>query len=298
MINLSENNMMGVGNIGQGLINSFDMSSPEISNTKEGFFQRYEDKILLTSEEAEYIKGIVEKKMSPSYLDANVEFTLIESIYFDSPALGFFRHHMEGREDRYKMRLRHYGPNGFWAKNDRYLLEIKRKQAGVTKKKRFVIPEEGFDDIRKGRLIPYPLTREFRDVNSEVTPGKLVKRVNFANDLMNKYELSPKLIIQYLRYAYEDQEGKFRVTFDSNLIGDHVWLIEPEKIRDIKNQPYFEKVQRFGDKFSEDMVVMELKHLAGGVPNWMEDALTEIKKEKGSFSKYCYFTAKSVLAYL
>ncbi len=56
-----------------------------------------------------------------------------ESLYFDSPALDFWRDHARGKKPRSKVRMRRYGANGL------LFLEHKRKKELRTKKKRIGI---------------------------------------------------------------------------------------------------------------------------------------------------------------
>jgi hypothetical protein len=46
---------------------------------------------------------------------------MISSVYLDSPDREFFKYHMYDKEDRIKIRIRKYGPNGKWDEKNVFL---------------------------------------------------------------------------------------------------------------------------------------------------------------------------------
>lgn len=116
-----------------------------------------------------------------------------ESVYFDSPDLGLFRAHRQGRRQRYKIRTRSYLDTG------ESLVEVKLKGG-------------------RGQTVKLRLPHDF-DERDRITDGAQ----RFLEDaLWNHYgvrppALAPSLTTQYGRATFVDTEDGARLTCDVDI---------------------------------------------------------------------------------
>lgn len=254
----------------------------------EGEFLRTEDKYIISCSKMDRILEVINKYMSPSYPSPDTQYTLIESIYFDSKYLDFFKHDITDFPTQYKLRIRQYAPNGQFNPKAPAHLELKRKRGQQCKKLRFKIGPMQLLGLFKGESLP--LNDEIITMNNEIEKDVLISRMNIINDLMGQYLLRPVSSISYNRLAFE--RGNLRVTVDRE--------ISEKRLVDIFSQSEFQvftkldKAEKMMKKFSaQDCFILEVKH-QGTTPAWLEGLLTEISVLKSSFSKYTYFTAKAI----
>lgn len=261
-----------------------------VSSVNEGEFKRIEDKYLVPRALEQQVFNRLSENMDESYLDTDTHYTLIESIYFDSADVHFFKDHFNSAIlKRYKMRVRRYGPNGVW-NTENYLLEVKRKKEGACKKVRFTIGQPELDVISAG--LQLELTERIISLNSKMKLETLKKRVAKVNELIETYGLVPARSVRYKRYAFE--KNGFRATIDIDLVeGPLIDLTKVSEDELLANN-IWEKANRLVNKFNgEDKLILELKH-GGEIPQWATDMLKEFDIVKTSFSKYCYFTARDL----
>lgn len=253
-------------------------------NIRPGEFQRFEDKFLIYSTDKNKLLETLYSNMSLSYLRKDTQFTLIDSLYFDSPQLDFFQHHFLPMETRFKMRVRWYAPNGIWNRDEIHL-ELKSKKQGKSKKARFTISPLILKKISSGEIIS--ISSELRSINPNLEEKTLQKRVTKINDLITEYSLRPIISIKYHRLAFEQQN--FRVTVDQQLSGQECLYLTPRFIHDLQEKKeVWEKANLFWEKFGPNQhLIMELKH-QGNIPEWMVDLIRELNADKTSFSKYCW----------
>ena len=250
---------------------------------QEGEFRRVEDKYLIRPEIKEFVTKFIEDNMEVSYPSKNTTFTLIESIYFDSENLNFFQDHFDKNlNERFKLRIRRYAPNGTWMKGP-YLLELKAKIEGVSNKLRFNISDNIFEELKQGRTIG--LTGEIFQINPKVTVETLINRINKINKLIEKHKLAPMISIQYHRKAFEKND--FRVTIDSKLKIDYIGKVNAIKANSLKEKDFWCKVEKIKRKYDDNHKILEVKHL-GVIPEWIAKFLDHYDVNKTSFSKYCY----------
>ncbi len=262
---------------------------------KPGKFARIEDKVLLTSRQADLLLKDVNANMKPSYLNEGTRFTLIASCYFDSGELGFFHHHFLKTPKRYKLRIRRYAPNGTWA-DEAPLLELKSKENGVSKKRRFALSQDNYRRIMNGETMA--MTEELQALNPKAKPEKLLKWLTKINGLILEFGLKPALKVQYKRLAFEAADG-FRLTIDRDIEIQDLYLdmAQAAGAAAISGE-IWQKAERLAARYDrEQHCVLELKH-TGTPPEWVASFLKLHGIEETSFSKYCWAiheTAKAEL---
>ncbi len=263
--------------------------SPYIDSQKlsKGEFLRIEDKYLVEESLLPKILDELNQKMDPSYLDSDTQFTMIESLYFDSSNLDFFRHHFAKMPTRYKLRVRRYGPDGVW-NNDSCLLELKRKSGGKCKKVRFKISATDLDNLKQGLAL-----QDFQalyQINTETQESEILERFNLVNQLILEYQLRPVRAIRYKRFAFEKND--FRATIDMKIHQiEYIKLDQPFSDSIKAEEKTWTKVSNIIKKYGAgDKFILELKH-KGVIPEWTSQMLEKNQIKQSSFSKYCYFTA-------
>lgn len=252
-------------------------------------FERLEDKYLLTIEQYQRLLAQVQKHMPRDRFQRDVNYTTIESIYLDTKNFDFFTHHILGEEKRQKMRIRRYHEN----QNNHYLLEIKRKDCGLTKKIRFLISYDFGQKILKGYWPSWEaIEEELSKINeNNISHKKLHKRYLHAQSVFVENKLIPNLKIRYNRSAFE--ENDFRVTFDSDLTAET--LVGMKNIKDfsLNHHDVLRKSMLFllKDVQRDKKIIMEIKH-HNNIPCWLNEQLVDMNITKVSFSKYCHFISK------
>lgn len=170
----------------------------------------------------------------------------IRSLYFDDMEDTCYYENESGVGERDKYRIRIY--NGDIS---RISLEKKSKNRGMTLKTACRINEEICRKLMKGE-------KDIIDSNMTYVQKKLLLEMQLKN-------MSPKVIVEYVRYPFVNQNGNVRVTFDeaissSNDIG---CFLEKEIIL----RPILEKGQGIlevkWDEFLPDYIkkIMELDSL-------------------------------------
>lgn len=267
-----------------------NQSNKIISSLSEGEFKRIEDKYIVAKDMQELVFQTLSQNMDESYFENDTHYTLIESIYFDSPDVIFFKDHFNPEVlKRYKMRVRRYGPNGTW-NTENYLLEVKRKKEGQCKKVRFTIGQIELDVINVG--LQLELTPRLIKLNEKMKLETLKKRIEKVNELIQKYGLVPSRSIIYKRYAFE--KNGFRATIDLDLQEKSLIDLNRLQSQDFLQKGIWDKANKLVFKFKgEDKFILELKH-GGEIPLWAKKMLSDYKISKTSFSKYCYFTAREL----
>lgn len=212
-------------------------------------FQRVEHKYLLTKNQAEELYARIEDHLVD---DIYPKYSL-HNVYYDSSDYTMIRHSIAGPSYKEKLRVRSYGEpeEGSFA-----YVEMKKKYAGIVYKRRIQIQEEEVGHCMDSSLLE--------------KQGQIGREIAYMHQM---YDASPKLFIAYDRRAYAGkEEADVRVTFDTNIRyrTDHLSL------HDDYPDTYL---------LSEDQVLMEVK-VMNRYPLWLSKALTEMKLQRTSFSKY------------
>lgn len=257
-----------------------------------GSFERIEDKFVVPGALKAELLALIESKMTPSYPDSTTQFTLIESIYYDSAECQSFFDHFGTAPERHKLRTRRYGPNGKMNLVETHL-ELKSKtqstilnQSGISKKARFQIGKEELKLLKEFK--PLHLSRSLAELNSGIEMRTLVKRARNVSEIVSKLKLVPTCRVTYSRKAY--QAGDLRVTVDQDITSE--LLRDVDTARLLSRDPSVkarasEMCARFG---TGDIAILEVKH-AGTVPSWITDYLQSRGVGEASFSKYCFSMA-------
>jgi SPX domain protein involved in polyphosphate accumulation len=270
---------------------SLDHSTQSWSKVQKaslGEFNRIEDKYVADRAVLAPILSELSSHLDPGYPNPETKFTNIESLYFDGPDLVFYQHHIQRLQQRSKLRIRRYGPNGKWDDKSAFI-ELKTKVVlddgkKISKKKRLKISNQLFEHLKQGgRLTP---SSELRGLNINLSEKKILKRINVINSLVDHYGLGPRVSVTYKRNAFE--KGSLRITVDNNLLTK---VYEPVKRPDhrlLEQKEIFEMNQKRRVNYhrSKNMIV-EIKH-DGSIPEWTQKMISDLDIRPVSFSKYCW----------
>lgn len=124
---------------------------------------------------------------------------IVHSLYFDDLSYTCAYDTETGVGERYKYRIRYYGES-----SDILRLEKKEKKYGRGRKKSCLISREIFENIMVGEV----------DKVFWKTENLVLKQ--FCIDIW-KRGLMPKVIIDYERVAYVEEQTNTRITFDKNI---------------------------------------------------------------------------------
>ncbi len=139
-----------------------------------------------------------------------------ESMYFDDEKFSFFNAHHNGREERFKVRIRNYVESGL------YFLEVKHRQKGRVAKKRVRLDgfekelskssEEFVDEIVKENG---PLHASMMNKYKRITLVDLIRQERLTIDIdlsfywEGKTETFENLVILELKQKRFDRHGQF-----------------------------------------------------------------------------------------
>lgn len=169
----------------------------------------------------------------------------IYNIYFDNDQYEMINYSIDKPIYKEKIRLRSYNKD-----SNEVFLEIKKKY---------------FDNSNKRRI-----TLNYRDyLNNQINTNNQI--ANELNYYFNKYNLKPKIKVNYDRLSYYlKEDSSFRITFDNNIkySFDNLNLYQEDKSKLLFNKGY----------------IMEFKTF-NGIPLWLNDILNKLKIYPTSFSK-------------
>ncbi len=186
----------------------------------------------------------------------------ISSLYLDTPGLLCHHARMRGDADRFKLRVRTYGPHG------PAHLEIKRKTGKIIHKVRTSIPRQAVPNVmRRGQ------------------PGNHVADRFVA--LAQQCGAAPRLTVFYQREAYTSVVDHYaRVTFDRHIKASAA-APEDWTLRSLPEGDGWTCIDGAGhlpDGVSST-IVLELK-CETFVPRWMESLIRHFNLRSTGFSKY------------
>lgn len=243
------------------------------NNRKElaPFLERYELKYVIPIELVEPISNFVSTFCSPdrySLLTTNGYYR-VNSLYLDSSDFVFVRMRRDGAENRFYMRVRSYGDYPEMP----YFLEIKQKKGNVVRKYRATVTNGTW---HLAYTKPGCVLCEENGNPTEAKIRALFQRMFFT------YNVSPKLMIQYVRNAWvSDVDDYARVTFDMDLrfMPETEYNLVPREEEMVSCDPV--------TAFEPDCtVILELKCHTLQVPLWMIDMIKHFDLQRRSLSKY------------
>ena len=188
------------------------------------------------------------------------------SLYLDSPDWLLFRHTVEGRQQRFKLRVRLYDDQP----DAPVFCEIKHRHGQVIVKQRVLVPRAAVNEALHGRTCEY----------SELLPSGCVNDSDCAAvwrefwRMRDQINAVGRMYVLYKREAYVGcREPQARVTFDRQLLGSPCIPGEPLQVPTTGAAPVVRGV------------VLELK-FDERFPHWMHQLIQRFQLERASMPKY------------
>src|SRR5262249_14904317 len=127
----------------------------------------------------------------------------VTSLYLDTPTLRFFRWHLDGSTDRFKLRARGYGER----LRDYLYVEVKRKTGFIVRKQRAEIPAAALSAV----LSETDRADQAFTSGSEALQSFLNKR--------DVFHAEPKMLVTCLRQSLRESSGsgEVAVTIDRGI---------------------------------------------------------------------------------
>ena len=265
-------------------------------DTKDNYteLERIEDKYIIAKQNFTFFEALAVQHMSPGYSSKNTKYILINTQYFDTSDLKCFRDHITKQKDRFKIRIRSYGPNGTW-KKDEVFLEIKEKKEGKVHKFRIRIDPENVKKISGGNFLEFSdfLLKENKHL---YTKNKLKEFVDGYNKIVfeHNHDIHPSVSLTYRRLAFG--KGKnFRITLDQNVKARLARELTPA-LEALTRSPEWQVAREMHSKYKPSMnAVMETKYQGVNfLPEWLENTFDELDMDPESFSKYVWAVVESI----
>ena len=212
-------------------------------------FQRYEKKYLMTAGQYEALWAELSPRLRPDeYFSSTVC-----SLYYDTDDYSLIRHSIQKPVYKEKLRLRSYGVPG---EESPVFVELKKKFKGIVYKRRIELEKSAAAAWLDGGPAP--------------DDSQISREIDWV---INRYELSPKIIICCDREAWVDRENSaLRFTFDKN-------------IRYREDELDLSLGDRGRLLLEDGSVLMEIK-MPETSPLWLAELLSRHKVFQAGFSKY------------
>lgn len=213
-------------------------------------FKRHEKKFMLNEAQYKQLKALLNDYTEE---DTYGQYTIC-SIYFDTEDYKLIRHSISKPKFKEKLRLRSYGtPN----EDSKVYLELKKKLAGITYKRRISLPLKEMNLFLQNSVIP----------NEQ---GQISNEIKY---FIEQNSPVPKVMICYDRIALTGRaDPSLRITFDKN-------------IRFRTNELYLAKGDKGRLLLPQNNYIMEVKTV-GSIPYWLTKQLSQVQAYNTSFSKY------------
>lgn len=213
-------------------------------------FERFEKKYMLTRQTYNLLLEAIEPYMC---MDSYGKHT-IGNIYYDTNTYELIRQSIEKPTYKEKLRLRSYG---IPTKEEKVYLELKKKYKGIVYKRRVALTLEEAEAY----------------LNEGIRPKKESQILKEIDYFISFYKVKPKVYLAYDRMAYFGREDpNVRITFDHN-------------IRSREYDLSLGKGDRGIPLLDDCKYLMEIK-VAGAMPMWLSEILSELEIYPSSFSKY------------
>ncbi len=249
-------------------------------------FIRIETKFFIPRDSLRGLESLIHSYMSPVDGTRTAGFTKVESHYIETPELTFFTDALKKPQNRMKVRVRKYFDGGTQFQGS--FVEIKKKDNGISKKKRFRVSEWEESEILQGNTLA--ITPRLESLNFHLRRDQLISRVNKINDLVEQQKPKYATCVTYDRRAYEAEN--VRITIDENLKSEIIYSFLPiikSRSEQIMNSGYWAEGRRMRQSYSvDDFSVIEVKH-NGTMPDWMDAGFKYLMTAQDvSFSKYVW----------
>ncbi|MBE0535843.1 MAG: polyphosphate polymerase domain-containing protein [Phycisphaerae bacterium] len=220
---------------------------------------RYELKYRISESKARAIAEYVRAYLEPdryAKLRPRGEYP-ITSLYLDSDGFQLARETLEGKKNRFKLRVRGYSDNP----QSPCFFEVKRRVSNVILKSRARVQHEDIARILQTARIPAGYK----------TDEKALKQFLLY---VNYLQARPLVLVRYMREAYEgDSDNRVRITFDRQLC----YNVTREPIVKLNGTGWQDA--RLG------FVVLEVKFTAN-YPAWLNRMVRVFDLKQTSMSKY------------
>ncbi|MHC4927851.1 MAG: VTC domain-containing protein [Planctomycetota bacterium] len=231
-----------------------------INAANTSLFCRHELKYRISETKARAITQYIQSYISPDRYAKkcnNYEYP-ISSLYLDSDQLHLCRETIDGRVNRFKLRIRGYND----LPESKCFFEIKRRINNVIFKSRAGVFRPQIKEILRGGYIPESLYKNDREK---------IKQFQFYTKTLNA---RPVVLVRYLRQAFENNSSnRIRITFDRQLS----FKTTHRPVVTV-NGPGWRNV-------SMDFVVLEIK-FTSKYPLWLSDMVKIFDLKQTAMSKY------------
>lgn len=184
----------------------------------------------------------------------------IVSLYLDSENLLLCRQTLTGHKNRFKLRIRSYTDEPGYPR----FFEIKRRMNTIIIKNRARVRNQDVTTLLSGSSLPP------QDYSTDE------KTLNQFQLYMNSINAKPKVLIRYMRQAYEDSShNRVRVTFDRELA--YNVTRSPEVLLNGRGWQHH--------PISLGGVILEIKFTAR-YPAWLSRMVACLNLRQDSFSKF------------
>ena len=218
-------------------------------------FKRFELKYYLNDIQASSLASRLEPILAIDHHADRSQGYRVRSLYFDSVNDECLYQKQSGFLHRKKIRLRTYGSSG----SEVVKFEIKHKHGQFVHKESAIIDKETAHQVCLG---DHGLLLEYND--------PILNRI-YSTFATRAY--SPKVIVEYMRFAYVMPELDIRITFDKNMRSN------------INHLNLFSNVQDSMPIVLEGKQVLEVKYNSH-FPGYLKNILSTIRAERMAISKY------------
>jgi hypothetical protein len=227
---------------------------------------RRERKFTLSDDKAEAIRQFVRAYLprDPHMNGADQLGYRVRTLYLDTPQLELYRRTVDGKKNRFKLRMRFYDET----EDGIVFLEVKNRVSKTIVKRRAAIRKPAAERLLAGEY----LTAEDLLVPDDQSALAIAEFCE-NRDLLRARGI---LFSAYQREAFGSYLGeRARVTFDRNVAAQPY---SPDRgLRPADSQTFLSPAD----------VVLELKH-TGDPPDWMQDLTKCFQLQRTSYPKYVY----------
>jgi hypothetical protein len=235
-------------------------SVPKNTEADRTLWCRYEMKYVISESKAAAIVQFIEPYLQLDRycrIQPGGEYPIV-SLYLDSDNLQLCRESLGGLLKRFKLRVRSYSDDVDCPR----FFEIKRRTNAVIIKSRAKVMHNDVSALLSGQYVP-PLQKHQTETDAIKQFQLYMKSVGAA----------PKILIRYMRQAYEgESENRVRVTFDRQIVYK------------VSNDP---EVSLNGSGWQHNLsgVILEIK-FTGRYPAWLGRMVPYFDLQQQSMSKY------------
>lgn len=254
--------------------------APQLPGSREGLtpspdsaiFQRYEYKYTIPARLLAPIRAFLRPycDLDPYAAREPEGFYTITTLYLDSDAYKTFWDKEGEAPQRYKLRVRTYGPQA----DGPVKFEVKRRFNDVFRKTRVGVPREGWPSLLSAPGAPSLFPRGSREQAA----------LDDFLHLVHLIRATPKVLVRYERQAFVSRIDRYaRVSFDRRL------RYQPSTSYDLKGRQGAWRVSEDPASFDElgSRIILELKFMSRA-PVWLVDLVRQFGLLRRGFSKYCF----------